>query len=421
MGRRLRREEVTAMEVLAERGVGKRAIARTLGVAESSVRYRLARQAAGAVDGRAHQPYAAAPVAEAIALWMAEHGGRGLNLAALHAWLAGEHGYTGSLRSVQRYVRRHYPRPRIRARRRVETPPGAQAQVDWSAWPAVPLRAGLQALFALHVVLAWSRLEVVIWSLRKDLLAWLHAHNEAFRRLGGVPAVARVDNERTALVAGAGAHGTVHPAYAVYAATLRFHVDATRPYAPGDKGKVERRVGDARHWLGCPSEDALESLEALQVWTDAQAEARARRRRCPATGTSVWEAFQEERRYLGPLPRLPEPFDLVGHRRVDVDATVRFEGRTYSVPFAWVGREVEARGCAHTVQVWAEGGLVAEHPRHTRERLVLDPRHYEGPSTERVIAPVPLGRLGRRLQELWQLAPERRPIDLYAALAEVAR
>ncbi len=43
------------------------------------------------------------------------------------------------------------------------------------------------------------------------------------------------------------------------------------------------------------------------------------------------------------------------------------------------------------------------------------------PSTEEVIAPPPLGRMGERLQQLAALAPEQRPLDLYAALAEVAR
>jgi hypothetical protein len=106
---------------------------------------------------------------------------------------------------------------------------------------------------------------------------------------------------------------------------------------------------------------------------------------------------------------------------VAVDATVQFEGRTYSVPFRFADQVVEVRGCAATVQVWAEGQVVASHARHTRSRIVLDPAHYEGPSTERVLAPVPLGRMGRRLQELWALPPERRSIEQYAALAEVAR
>jgi hypothetical protein len=52
---------------------------------------------------------------------------------------------------------------------------------------------------------------------------------------------------------------------------------------------------------------------------------------------------------------------------------------------------------------------------------VLDPAHYEGPGDERVAPPVPLGRMGRRLQEIVMQPVEQRPIDLYAALAGVAR
>jgi transposase len=423
MSRRLCKEEVMTIGVLAERGVAKRAIARTLAVAESSVRYRLARVASGARDGRARQMSSATPWAEAIGVWLMERQARGvgLNLAALHAWLEAEHGFTGSLRAVQRFVHRHYPPPPLRARRRVETPPGAQGQVDWSVWPALWLRHGPEQLFALHFVLSWSRGEAVVWSERKDLLAWLAGHNAGLRRLGGVPGVMRIDNEKTAIASGAGPWGEVHPAYAAYARSLRFHVDATRPYAPGDKGKVERRIGDGRLWMVPPARLGLTDLGALQAWTDEQVDARARRRRCPATGTSVAEALEEERRHLAALPELPEPFDLVAQRRVAIDATVRFEGRTYSVPFAWVGQEVEVRGCARVVQLWGAGCVVAQWPRHTRSRLLIDPRHYEGPSSARILAPVPLGRMGRLLQALGTLAPEQRPIDYYAALAEAAR
>ncbi|MEZ4333438.1 MAG: hypothetical protein R3F35_16875 [Myxococcota bacterium] len=91
------------------------------------------------------------------------------------------------------------------------------------------------------------------------------------------------------------------------------------------------------------------------------------------------------------------------------------------MPFRYADQMVEVRGCAGSVQVWAEGEVIASHPRHTRSRIVLEPSHYEGPSTDRVLAPTPLGRMGKRLQELWALAPERRSIAQYAALAEVAR
>jgi hypothetical protein len=250
-------------------------------------------------------------------------------------------------------------------------------------------------------------------------------HNGALRRLGGVPAVVRVDNEKTAVVRGAGAWGEIHETYRRYAAALRFHVDACAPRSPQAKGKVERKIRDQR-LRASPSSREWSDLEELQTWTDAQLESSAKRRICPTTGQPVWEAWEQERALLTPLPVfLPEPFDVVVQRRAAIDATVHFEGRTYSVPFVYADREVEVRGCARVVQIWADAGVIAQRPRQSRSRLWIDPAHYEGEGEgegdARVAAPIPLGRMGRRLAEIAAMPPQRRPIDLYAALAQVAR
>ena len=124
------------IKTLAARGVPKREIGRQLSLSEGTVRYHLRRMAKGAADGRAKQRRRAEAVAEPIEWWLSQPDA-GRNLAALHEWLVAEHDYAGSLRSVQRYVAEHYPAPPRRARRRVETPPGAQAQVDWGTFPRV--------------------------------------------------------------------------------------------------------------------------------------------------------------------------------------------------------------------------------------------------------------------------------------------
>lgn len=409
------------IEVLHERGVSQRAIARQLGVHENAVRYRLGRLASGARDRRAAKVSSVAPFAEAIAHWMGAVEGRGMSGRALFEWLVAEHGFAGSYKAVQRFVRAQYPKPQLRVRRRVETPPGAQGQADWAEYPGVVLGGERVDLSAFHLVLSHSRMEAVVWSLRKDELAWLAVHNGALTRLGGVPAVIRVDNPKTAITTGAGPWGIVNQRYAAYARALRFHVDATRPRAPEEKGKVERRVLAQRIGFD-PYREAWRDLAELQASSDGAVARSAERRICPATGLSVWESFCAEQKLLTPLPGvLPEPFDRVAQRPVSRDALVSFEGRSYSVPFRFADEMVEVRGCATNVEVWAEGALVASHPRRTRQRLVIDPSHYEGESTERVQAPVPLGRMGRRMQEIWAMAPERRPIDQYAAYAEVAR
>ena len=60
-----------------------------------------------------------------------------------------------------------------------------------------------------------------------------------------------------------------------------------------------------------------------------------------------------------------------------------------------------------------------EPARGTAERVLIDPSCYEGVSTDRVLAPTPLGRMGRKLQEIYEMPVERRPLDLYAELAEL--
>ena len=153
------------IEVLHERGCSNREIARQLGVDEKAVRYRLRKLAEGKPDGRVDKPFAAEAHDTVIRHWLERSGSRGgVNLQALHEHLVAEHGYPGSYKSVQRYVRAKFPRPKLRTRRRVETPPGAQGQVDWGEFPGVVVRGEALDLHAFHLVLSHSRMEAIVWS-----------------------------------------------------------------------------------------------------------------------------------------------------------------------------------------------------------------------------------------------------------------
>lgn len=409
------------MAVLLERGHSQSAVARLLGVTEGTVRYHRKRGTVGAADGRSKQNLKAAAHAEAISHWRDQQEDARVNLAALHDWLRREHGYGGSLKSVQRYWKRTFPAPAIRARRRVETPAGAQAQVDWAEFPGVVLGDEVVDLVALIVTLSWSRKRAVIWARSKDMLSWQTCQIACFERLGGVPAVLRIDNVKTAIARGAGAWGVINETYRRFAVQLKFHVDACQPRHPRGKGKVERHVRDLRGTVD-PRREVFDSLEALQAATDARLEERAGRLRCPTTGTSIAEAWEQERRLLSPLPEtLAEPFDVVVRRPVGIDCLVSFEGRQYSVPFRFVGQEVEVRGLAGRVQILKDAAVVAVHARHTAQLILRDEAHYEGEDTTSVRAPMPLGRMGRRLAEIAASNVQHRSLDLYARLAEVAR
>jgi transposase len=418
-GHRLRAEEIVTLNVLADKGSTNSEIARLLGVTEGAVRYQLAKPADSNGNAKAYKAHA---FAEVIDHWMKTkgEGRRPANIKDLFEYLITEFDYASSYKSVLRYVRAYYPKPRLRTFRRVETPPGAQTQTDWGEYPGVRIAGETVDLHAFVMVLSHSRMPVVVWSRSENQLAWLQCHNSAYTRLGGIAAVNRIDNVKTAIAQGAGAWGTINDTFRAYARSVGFHVDACQPRAANAKGKVEAKVKLSRFLIDPQDKDWI-SLEALQSASDLRIERWTKRTLCPATGKSIWESWHDEKELLRKLPILPEAFDVVVTRPVHRDCSVNFEGRSYPVPFEYVGSLVEVRGCAEKVQILAMGRVIKEHPRGTAQRVLTDQSCYEGKATDTVLPPLPLGKMGKRLQEILEMDVEKRPIDLYAALAGVAR
>lgn len=410
-------EEVITMTILHDKGESKAAISRTLGVTEGAIRYRLKRR--GVSDGRV-KPAQADRFAPVIAAFMTQTADapRERNLAALHEDLR-ELGYPASYGRLARWVRRHYPPAPVRPFRRVETPAGAQAQADWQE-DRVYLEdhGGVVAVHAFHLKLSHSRALAVVWSLKEDMAAWLHCHNEGYRRLGGIPAIERIDNLKTGVSSGSGPKAVINPVFKAYAREMGFHVEAARAYTPTDKGKVERGVLTQR---GLGLTGPFRDLAHFQAESDLKVTRLMARLKCPATGKTVAQSLEDERLLLRPLPEtLPAAFTQVVTRTVEKDCTLRFLGKQFSVPFIYSGRQVEVRdGIDGRVRIVADGKVVAEHSAQGAAPLVINPIHYEGKGNDRVIPPTPLGRTGKRLADLMAAGVQLRSVEIYAKLAEV--
>ena len=159
---RLSGRQVVTLQELVKAGVSNVEAARPLGVTEGAVRYHLRRQAAGATDGRAQRAMLAESFRPAIDAYLEAVGEKApSNVTELHDWLVAEHDYPGSVRNLQRYVRRAFPAPPVRARRRVETPPGAQAQADWAHFPGVLVGGRQRDLVAFSMILSHSGADTI--------------------------------------------------------------------------------------------------------------------------------------------------------------------------------------------------------------------------------------------------------------------
>lgn len=426
---KLGRTHVMIAHEMVDRSVSVRQVAVQLGVDESTLRYRLSRPL-DAPDGRSVRPTALAGWEERVDAVLTRFGdarvvpeGSGhCQAQLLHEILQREFHFAGSYQSVRRYLKRRFAAA-VQAIRRVETPPGVQAQHDWFDFEGV-IAGERRPLHGLIGTLSHCRASFVWVSPTMTQLAWQTGHLALFARYGGVPLWVRIDNLRTGVASGAGPSAVITPAFETFARTCGFAVDPCRARTGSDKGKVERGVRTDRGAFADLLLTHWDSLEQFQDALDTRATEVHGRRRSPMTGTTITEALTAERPLLQPVPTVHEPFDCVVARRVSRDCLVSFEGRRYSVPFASVGRTVEVRGTAQHVVVWAEGRELARHARHTAARLVLTPTHYDGESTTAVRAPTPLGRRAQlqlaALPGLPVPAAVVRPLSAYIALVEEA-
>ena len=431
-------DEVRVAGKMRERGASLRRLAKDLGVTEGAVRYRLKRLGAGErSDGRGRQATALDGYEEVVEAIQERLGdgrlvgaGPPCQVRLIYEVLVRDHGYAGSYQSVVRHVRRKHGQPRLRAIRRVETPAGVQAQHDWFE-DRIPIGAKRPKLALLLGALSYSRAKFCWPSENQTQLSWHTGHHALFERYEGVPRWVRIDNPKTAVTRGAGPTAVLNRSYAAYARMCGFGVDACRAGKGSDKGKVERAVRTLRESFGEVLRRGAGSIEELGGLLDVRSEHLLDRLRCPVTGGTVREALEEERQVLQPLPSGAELFDVEVARRVSRDWLVSFEGRRYSVPFAWAGQWVDVRGTAREVVVRGGGEDVARHRRGTRALLLLNESHYEGSSTDRVIRPTPLGRRGRlqvagRAAGWERTTPEleardglERPLSEYARLVEL--
>lgn len=425
---KLGRTQVMVARQMIERGVAVRQVARQLGVTEGALRYRLGRPAAVS-DGRCQRATVLDGWDERVTVVLERFGDARVTpdgescCAARQVYdvLVSEYGFRGSYQAVRRYLRRRFGTPPRQAVRRVELPPGVQAQHDWFEDRAV-IAGERVTVYGLIGTRSFSRATFVWVSRSMTQLAWQSGHLGLFQRYGGVPLWVRIDNLKTGVARGAGPTAVLNATCQRFATVCGFEVDPCRAAMGQDKGKVERQGRTRRSGFADLLRREWTSWAALQDALDERSTELHRRRQCPATGTSVAEACAAERPSLQPLPVLSEPFDVVVARRVARDCLVCFEGRRYSVPFRWVGRTVEVLGTAQHVVIQAEGHEVARHPRHTARRLVIDPAHYDGPATARVLAPPPIGRRGRQQLAPWEGLPDpaavARPLTAYVALVE---
>jgi hypothetical protein len=235
---------------------------------------------------------------------------------------------------------------------------------------------------AFVMVLCYSRLLYVEFSLATQLADFLRCHQNALRYFGGVPRCCVYDNLSSVVKRRRGTDITLNETFQQFAGYHCFEVHACWPGAANQKGTVERPIGYIANnfWAGRYFADFDDLVGQGQRWMEGTANVRVH----STTRRRPVEHFEEERGHLLALPAEPFDTDRVLYPKVRKDCVVRVETNDYSVPWQYAQRyrdqAVEVRVDGQWVRIMKpDGEEAARHPRcYARRQQVLDRSHYDG-------------------------------------------
>jgi len=308
------------------------------------------------------------PYRELITRWL----GDGRTAMSIWQELVDRHGFAARYATVQRFVRRLAGAGTPEARVVITTVPGEEAQVDYGDGPMVrhPTTGKYRRTRLFLLTLAHSRKSVRLLTWKSSTRIWAELHEQAFRRLGGVPATIVLDNLREGVLTPDIHDPLLNPLYRDVLAHYGAVALPCRVRDPDRKGKVESGIAHTQKAL---RGQRFETLELGQVWLDRWDERWADTRIHGTTKRQVATMFAEERPHLRPLPVEPFRYYAFGERVVHLDGFVEVAAAYYAPPPGWIGRTVRVQWDDKHVRLLdpKTGALLREHLVQDRGRHAM--------------------------------------------------
>lgn len=284
--------------------------------------------------------------------------------------------YPGGYSQLKEYLRTVRP-DKKEVFLRIETLPGEQAQVDWANCGSIRVGSALRNLSCFVMVLSYSRMIYLEFTLSQCLEDFLACHVRAFRFFKGIPKKILYDNLKTVVLSRVGKEIRFNPKFMDFAGYCLFEPIACGVARGNEKGKVESGIKYIRQ--------SFLAGYAIVNWPDLQRDA-VSWRDCVANirnhGTTREKPIDRCVREEGLLSSVPEKdYDTSIIRPVKAtnQAFVLFDVNAYSVPWLLAFKALTLKATAHEVHVFNGIDLVASHVRSYEKHLYFEkPEHRQG-------------------------------------------
>ena len=316
------------------------------------------------------QPSKLDPFKPQIVRWLAQH-----PYTATQIFLRlREQGFTGGITIVKEYVH-HVRPPHTPAFLTLAFAPGECAQVDWGQFDSINVGNTRRRLSFFVMVLCYSRMLYVEFTLSETMEHFLACHAHAFACFGGVPAKCMVDNLKSAVLRRAvGEAPAFNPRYKDFADHYGFTITPCGVGQPQEKGRVENAVGYVKKnfLAGLELSDFALVNPAARQWLDTVANVRLH----GSTKRKPVELFQIEQPTLQPLSPRPYDVGVLLPVRANSQFRVTLDTNTYSVPAEYAGTHLTLKVYPDHLCVYQQDQLLARHVRsYDRHQDFENPDH----------------------------------------------
>jgi len=391
---RLSMRKIREVLRLHAQGWARRQIARSVGVAHSTIREYLRRaEAAGLswplppdltdseLEARLFPPPKPSTVLRPLPVWSEvnqELRKKGVTLQLV--WLEYKEQYPDGLQYSQFCERFRQWKGTLDLVLRQEHRAGEKVFVDFAGQtvPVVDPKTGEVREAQIFVgVLGASNYTYAEACWSQELSEWISAHVRMYEYFGGVPALVVPDNLKSGVRHASYYDPDVNPTYQELATHYGTAVLPTRVRKPRDKAKAEVGVQVVERWiLARLRNHTFHSLAELnreirRLLTDLNERPF---QRLDGSRRTLFESL--DRPALAPLPATRYEYAEWKKARVNIDYHVDVLGHYYSVPYTLVRKQVDVRITASAVEILHDGKRVAAHVRSRRKGgFTTDPSH----------------------------------------------
>lgn len=285
-----------------------------------------------------------------------------------------------SYQSFCKYIRNNKVSKKIEVTIKINRTPGAAVEVDWSGDSIDILNPSNGELYSVELFvgsMSFSGKFYAEFTTNQKLDSFIDAHNNMFKYFNGIASYIVPDNCKTAVIKADKYDPVLNSTYQDMCKHYGIVVDPADSYSPRHKPNVGNAVKyiqtDFLARIRNKTYTSMVELNRdLREWLKL-----ANQKEIQGRGNSRNYFFEKEKEFLKGLPR--ESYEMYFFKRAKIhpDCHFQHEKNYYSVPYRYVGREIDVKFNRKLVHAYIDCDRIATHKAYKGHcHYVTNTSHY---------------------------------------------